>query len=418
MAPRVAPPTPPVGVSGAPAAAPFEARVATAQGIGLGNASSMPIAPDRRCAVCDTLNAGGLRYCAACGATLSSVAAGASGAPMAGPSALPPEASSPPLAPSPEVAPGTERSCSRCSAMAEGSAQFCKFCGASLGPSAPAEKGTPLPAPHAAVAAKPLPVTASMPARSSSPPAPRGKLVVIAKTGADGQSYPVGDQLDLGRLEGDVLFAEDLYVSPRHARLVWQRDRLLLRDLASTNGVYVRLVSRDDEGRTRAEGTEASVVLSDHDLILVGQQVLRFETVGDAEAGLGPAREHGTLVFGSPTAPRYARLCQRTVEGTTRDVFTLRKSETVLGRESGDLVFTEDPFLSRRHAAIRITARDGSAITPGHPLAGGQATFTLVDLGSSNGTFLRIRGDVELRSGDHFRIGQQLFRVDLEGARG
>ncbi len=55
------------------------------------------------------------------------------------------------------------------------------------------------------------------------------------------------------------------------------------------------------------------------------------------------------------------------------------RDETVIGRENGDIVFTDDPFLSRRHAAIRIDHA-------GH-------RFTLHDLGSSNGTALRIRGE-------------------------
>jgi pSer/pThr/pTyr-binding forkhead associated (FHA) protein len=442
-APRVVPPTPPVGVAGAPMPTPAELRVATAQGIGLGlpmaSAENAP-QPDRRCNVCDTPNAGNLRYCSSCGATLASAHAGASAPPTGAASAPPIERAPHPAEPAPVAAEGAARACSRCAAAAEPSAQFCKFCGAHLGTSSTSEPPLTLPiAPLTNAAAAPATVpasaastnpatgpegaakfqhgTAAILARSPSSSAARGRLVVIAKTGADGQSYPLGAQLDLGRLEGDVIFADDLYVSPRHARLVWQEGRLLLRDLASTNGIYVRLMARDPENRPRAEGTEASIVLSDHDHILVGQQVLRFETVSDAEAGLGPAREHGTLVFGSPTAPRYARLSQRTVEGTTRDIFTLRRSETVLGRESGDLVFTDDPFLSRRHAAIRMKSRDGSSITPGCPLEPGEAVFTLVDLGSSNGTFIRIRGDVELHAGDHFRIGQQLFRVDLEGAR-
>jgi pSer/pThr/pTyr-binding forkhead associated (FHA) protein len=82
--------------------------------------------------------------------------------------------------------------------------------------------------------------------------------------------------------------------------------------------------------------------------------------------------------------------------------------ETVLGRESGDVVFTEDPFLSRRHAAIRVLGAEAGATRP--------PTFALVDLGSSNGSFLRIRGEIDLAAGDHFRVGQQLFRVDFAGA--
>jgi pSer/pThr/pTyr-binding forkhead associated (FHA) protein len=143
-------------------------------------------------------------------------------------------------------------------------------------------------------------------------------------------------------------------------------------------------------------------------LFLVGQQVIRFEVVRDAEEGLGPAVEHGTLLFGTPTSPRFARLCQRTIEGVTRDVYYIAKRETVLGRESGDIVFTEDPFLSRRHAIIRA---DG--LPAPSQRANEEARFTLIDLGSSNGTFIQIRGDVTLKDGDQFRLGQQLFRVDL-----
>src|SRR6185369_8776555 len=137
------------------------------------------------------------------------------------------------------------------------------------------------------------------------------------------------------------------YLSPRHVRIHFNAGKLILRDLGSTNGVYLRLSpTRDMNARRGGDSAEISVPLIDSDLILVGQQVLRFETLKDGDGGLGPAQEHGTLLFGSPATPGYARLCQRTVEGITRDVYYIRKVETVLGRESGDVVFTEDPFLS------------------------------------------------------------------------
>jgi pSer/pThr/pTyr-binding forkhead associated (FHA) protein len=71
----------------------------------------------------------------------------------------------------------------------------------------------------------------------------------------------------------------------------------------------------------------------------------------------------------------------------------------VIGRETCDIVFTADPFLSRRHASIRR-----------NPVTG---EFSVVDLESSNGTFLAIRGEVGLTDGDYLRIGQHLFRLDL-----
>jgi pSer/pThr/pTyr-binding forkhead associated (FHA) protein len=139
--------------------------------------------------------------------------------------------------------------------------------------------------------------------------------------------------------------------------------------------------------------------LLDGDLLLLGVEVLRFDLVMDAELGLGPAVQHGTYVFGSPALPRPARLLQRTVEGVARDVYHLHRPETVIGRESGDIVFTDDPYMSRRHALIRRTPAP--------------STFTLVDLESSNGTFVAIRGDRALKDGDSIRVGQHLFRVEL-----
>ena len=215
---------------------------------------------------------------------------------------------------------------------------------------------------------------------------PRGRLVVIVEDGSEGKSFPLEDrQVDVGRTEGDILLPDDHYVSPRHARLLPEAGRWVVRDLASTNGVYRRI--RDPH------------TLKDGDLLLLGLEVLQFETVNDAERGLGHASQHGTLLFGSPSTSRRARLCQRTVEGVTRDVYHLFRDETVIGREVGDIVFTADPFLSRRHAAIRRSPGSGE--------------FAITDLDSSNGTYVAIRSDKTLANGDYLRIGQHLFRVDL-----
>ena len=148
----------------------------------------------------------------------------------------------------------------------------------------------------------------------------------------------------------------------------------------------------------------------DQDLFLVGQQVLKFEVVKHAEEGFGVASENGTLLFGTPAAPRYARLSQRTVEGVVRDVFHLQKAETVIGRESGDIVFTRRPLPLPPARGDRV---HGAALGP----TGQPRRFSLADLGSSNGTFLQVREEVRLRNGDQFRIGQQLFRFDTSTAR-
>jgi len=235
----------------------------------------------------------------------------------------------------------------------------------------PAEQWSPQPQPQVGAA------------RGTSP----ARLVVITQDGTPGRTYDITDaQVDVGREEGAILLPNDPYVSPRHARLKRQISQFIVKDLGSVNGVYVRL--RHPEK------------LSHGDLVLVGLEVLRFEVVTDAEKTLGPALERGTQVFGSPATPRHGRLCQRTVEGVTRDVYSLYRDETIIGRESGDIVFTSDPFMSRQHAAIARDPYDGS--------------FSLRDLGSSNGTYLAIRGEFALQNGDHVRIGQHLFRLEVD----
>lgn len=448
---------------------------------------------DKRCPVCNSANAAGLRYCMTCGSQLQRVAPPPAIAPppvaSATPAPPPPAAAHQPMGPPAPIAPmrvvdlgapgsaapQTTRVCARCKGNCDSAAQFCKFCGASLVDGAPSASpnGERAPAPHVPVSraptrpesptarkvntpqempvAPPPAIAAAAPAPSPSPiggglPAPparpviakvdplspresgrapsvpppaqrssvpavspagvgavgataTGRIVVIGKDGREGPSYPLADQVDIGRTEGNIVVHDDRYLSLRHARITRRGGKTFLRDLGSVNGVYLRLAPRQNP--VRDDPSSIDHPLEDQDLILVGQQVIRFEVVKDAEDGLGVAMEQDTLLFGTPASPRFARLDLRTVEGVTRDVFYVRKSETVLGRESGDIVFTEDPFLSRRHCVLR---RDP------------QRKFQLTDLGSSNGTFVKIRGEVELKNGDQFRIGQQLFRVDFDAS--
>jgi pSer/pThr/pTyr-binding forkhead associated (FHA) protein len=261
--------------------------------------------------------------------------------------------------------------CPRCHGSSPPGTAYCQFCGARLQP----EPGAPPPVEPRA--GQPAAAAASEPSAS---------LIVIAQDGTPGAEHPLLEQVtEVGREQGGILLAGDPYVSPQHMRLSRRNGRFFVRDLESVNGVYVRL-----------RGPEA---LRHGDLVLVGLEVLRFELVSDAERGLSPATERGTRVFGSPSVPRHARLCQMTVEGAPRDVYYLSRDETVIGRESGDVVFTSDPFMSRRHAAVERDPSSGS--------------FTLRDLGSSNGTYLAIRGEHEISNGEYLRVGQHLFRLDV-----
>jgi len=272
------------------------------------------------------------------------------------------------------------RVCDRCEGVLDRDARFCKFCGARLGqaqePPRPAREG----------GAKTGAMGSGLPKST-----PSARLVAILKDGTEGQILGLdASPTEIGRKEGDIVLPDDPYLSPRHARIWAHEGRFFIKDLGSTNGIFISI---REQSR-----------LHHDDVILIGQQVLRFEVLEEAEQGLGPALQHGTLLFGTPESGSIARLCQLTTEGIVRDVYHLRTAEVVIGREGRDIVFPDDPFMSRRHAQIKHDAASRS--------------FVLDDLGSFNGTSLRFRGERELRSGDRFRVGNHLYRFELSGVEG
>jgi pSer/pThr/pTyr-binding forkhead associated (FHA) protein len=279
-----------------------------------------------------------------------------------------------PLAPDLNL-PARETRCPECGVKNPPNGAYCAACGHGLAAERPGQS-------DAIQAAQPTAAQrAILPA--ASPGAQNPYLAVITQDGLTGESYRLEhDCTDIGREEGAIRLGSDRSVCPRHARVVNRGGQYYLQDLGSVNGVYLRL--------------RQPAALTDGDLLLLGAEVLRFRLVSHAEQGLQTATERGTEVYGAPRLPRYACLYERTVEGVSRNVLYITRNETVIGRESGDIVFTSDSFMSRRHAALR---RD--------PVSG---QFTLRDLGSSNGTYLAIRGEVPLADGENVRVGQHLFR--------
>ena len=280
------------------------------------------------------------------------------------------------------AAPPSAPTCAACGTPMQPGFKFCGHCGTPAGTSPrtpgpggpPAAAGGPAPAPPGAAPAGKRTLLHQGPPTASPP-----RLSTIRHDGLPGAVYPLDrEQTTCGRTEGDILLAEDPTVSPRHARFTRRGAVLQVEDLGSVNGTYLRLKAPHPLG----VGEE----------LRLGRQLLRLEPLPRPADG----EERGVRPWGSPDAGARLRLTQLLDGGGLGEVFPLRPGENAIGREAGDVTFPADRYVSARHA--RLVVADGA--------------ITLVDLGSSNGTFVKVLGTVELVPGDQLLIGTQLLRVD------
>ena len=207
--------------------------------------------------------------------------------------------------------------------------------------------------------------------------APRGRLVLIRPDGSEGGVHSLLDGENLiGRGQG-TLFDADAYLSPRHGEFTIAGPTLTVRDLRSLNGVFLKIIKEE--------------ALESGDVFRIGQELLRFEVISPPQP-----LEDGTEIMGTPNPGFWGRLSVVVGRDLDGSAFPLFGDSIVLGRERGDILFPEDGYVSGTHA--RISLRDGQVF--------------LTDLGSSNGTFLRIRAERQVTTGSFILMGQQLFRVE------
>jgi pSer/pThr/pTyr-binding forkhead associated (FHA) protein len=337
------------------------------------------------CLKCGKENQDHYKFCLGCGAELpraaiakpftaatppQGVPAMAAPVPVAAPQPAPapapipaPAAARPASAPPAGAAGGTV-SCPQCGHVNGTNNRFCASCGYNLGALAGT---TPSASPPAAA-----------------PVAGAGPAIVLTALRADGSEagtyrLPDAQVITLGRDTGSI-FAGDSYLSPRHATFTRRGTSLFIKDEDSLNGVYLKL--RPNE----------PCLLEYGDLFRIGQEIIRLEEL----KGQGKSPDNVER-FGSPSKGYIGRLALVIGRDTTGNSFPIPERGVHCGRERGDILFSEDGYVSGLHCSI-AKAKDGK--------------IYLTDVGSSNGTFVRLRAEHQVGPTDILLMGQQLFRID------
>ena len=312
------------------------------------------------CDACSALTPIGVPQCARCGE----------------PVALDPRQKRSSQGPKPN---GGGTACGKCGTMIPPNFKFCPSCGAK----------TPNPAQNFEVETRVGPrqdPNASKPGRNTMAfggtlQQARAKLTLIRGDGEDGVSFTLAGTDHLaGRGECPITFPEDPLLSPIHANFRYFNNQLVVRDEGSLNGVFVRITE--------------TVAIASGTTILVGEQVL---VVSGARMPEDVPDPEGTYFSASMTRSATIELVQQLRGGSTGSVYRPDAASVTLGRENNDINFADDPFISGRHAQVRIEG----------------GVLSVTDLGSRNGTFVRVTGEHPLRHGDYVFLGQQLLRVEI-----
>src|SRR4051812_5219749 len=126
--------------------------------------------------------------------------------------------------------------CGRCGNTNGDDVLFCQYCGTRV-----ASEALPGRAPDLGAMSQAVPHSSGGMSGARPGYEPGFRLIVVHRDGSDGITYNLlGDQIDVGRTEGDLLF-DDPHLAPRHARIAASLSGRVLTPLEPRNGVYVRL---------------------------------------------------------------------------------------------------------------------------------------------------------------------------------
>ena len=205
-------------------------------------------------------------------------------------------------------------------------------------------------------------------------------LTALRADGSEAGTYPIPNATGAVGRETGGIFAGDSYLSPRHATFRSSGPgKAVVKDEGSLNGVYKKL------------GRDVPIEIKPNDVFRIGQEIIKFEPL----AAQPPAAD-GVERLGAPSKGYIGRIALVIGRDETGNAFPIPEGGVHLGRERGEILFPEDGYVSGLHC--RLTW-DGKKLL-------------LTDLGSSNGTFVRLTAPTPLKHGDHVRLGDQLLRIE------
>lgn len=281
----------------------------------------------------------------------------------------PPEPPAPPE-PSPATPPEKKKSPAADAAPSSGGSVACSNCGA------------PIPPGFAFCGACGASVPGAAPARTSSPAAAPGtaRLVLIQPDGTEGGHVEIPkSEVAVGRDAGGF-FETDPFLSPTHAVFRSTGTHVVVKDANSLNGLFIKVTPNQP------------VEIKSGTIFRMGQELILFEQIDK-----GSAAADGTEKIGSPVDGLWGRVALIVGKGRLGNAFPMGGDAVVFGRERGNILFPEDGYVSGLHLKV-YPERD---------------KFFMVDLGSSNGTFIKSTSEAKLAPGSFLLMGQQLFRVEL-----
>lgn len=206
----------------------------------------------------------------------------------------------------------------------------------------------------------------------------QAKLVML---GADGQPIgerilAAGESLEVGRSVG-APWEDDAYLDPTHAKLTPVEDGVMVDDFDSLNGIFVKVTDRMD--------------VQHGDQFRVGQELIRYEDLPEPT----PTTD-GTERMGSPNPGYWGRVFVLVDPERASAAYPIEGEGLTIGRETGDITFPQDGYVSGRHCRI-VGDDDGIYVE---------------DVGSSNGTYMRARNGQTIPYGSLVLVGQKLFQIE------